>query len=68
MVAGPSMVHASLFCFGITFVNLLPVILLFVVGATVAGYLLYLPCAFMPKLIALLGQYLVYLHTKSSDE
>jgi hypothetical protein len=66
--AETSRINASIFCFGVTFVNLIPVILLLVVGATVAAYLLYLPCAFAPKLVALLGQYLVYLHTKSIDD
>ena len=66
--ATPSRVNANLFCFGVTFVNLIPVFLLLVVGATVSAYLLYLPCAFTPKLVALLGQYMVYLHTKSHDD
>ena len=67
MNAQPSRINASTFCFGVTFVNLIPVILLLVVGVTIAAYLLYLPCAFMPKVVALLGQYLVYLHTGSDE-
>ena len=66
--AQPSRLNASLFCFCITFVTIIPIILLFVVGITVSAYLLYLPCAFTPKFLALIGQYMVYLHTKSSDE
>jgi hypothetical protein len=66
MHAQSSRINASIFCFGVTFVKVIPVILLIVVGVTVAAYLLYLPCAFMPKFVALLGQYLVYLHTKSN--
>ena len=66
--AQPSRINASLFCFGITFVTLIPVLLLLVVGVTISVYLLYLPCAFAPKLVALIGQYMVYLHTQSKDE
>jgi hypothetical protein len=68
MHAQSSRINASIFCFGVTFVKVIPVILLIVVGVTVAAYLLYLPCAFMPKFVALLGQYLVYLHTKSNND
>ena len=66
--ATPSRINASLFCFGVTFVTIIPVILLLIVGVTVAAYLLYLPCVFAPKLVALIGQYLVYLHTSSKDD
>jgi hypothetical protein len=66
--AQPSRLNASLFCFGITFVTIIPVLLLFVVGVTVSAYLLYLPCVFAPKLVALIGQYMVYLHTQSKDD
>jgi hypothetical protein len=68
MNAKESRVNALLFCFGVTFVNLIPVILLVVVGLTSAAYLLYLPCVFVPKFLALVGQYLVYLHAKSKDD
>lgn len=63
-----SRVNALLFCFGVTFVNLIPVLLLLVVGATVAAYLLYLPCVFVPKFLVLVGQYLVYIHAKSKED
>ena len=66
--AQPSRINASLFCFGVTFVTVIPVILLLIVGVTVSVYVLYLPCAFAPKLVALIGQYLVYLHTSSKDD
>jgi hypothetical protein len=66
--ASISRINAHIFCFGVTFVNIIPVLLLLAVGATVAGYILYLPCAFIPKLVALIGQYMVYLHTKSHDD
>jgi hypothetical protein len=66
--ASTSRINAHIFCFGVTFVNIIPVVLLLVVGVTIAAYLLYPPCVFMPKLIALMGQYLVYLHTKSFDD
>jgi hypothetical protein len=68
MHAPASRVNAFIFCFGVTFVNIIPVILLLAVGVTVAAYLLYLPCAVAPKLVALIGQYMVYLHTKSYDD
>ena len=68
MNAKETRVNALLFCFGVTFVNLIPVILLVVVGLTSAAYLLYLPCVFVPKFLALVGQYLVYLHAKSRDD
>ena len=66
--AQPSRVNANLFCFGVTFVNLIPVIMLLVVGSTVSVYLLYLPCSFTPKFVALIGHYLAYLHTNSHDD
>ncbi len=66
--AQPSRINASLFCFGVTFVTVIPVILLLIVGVTVSVYVLYLPCSFAPKLVALIGQYLVYLHTSSKDD
>lgn len=66
MHAKETRVNALLFCFGVTFVNLIPVILLVVVGLTSAAYLLYLPCVFVPKFLAMVGQYLVYLHAKSN--
>jgi hypothetical protein len=55
---------ASLFCFGVTFVNIIPVLLLFVVGVSMAGYALYLPCVLLPKLFALFAQSLTFLHTE----
>jgi hypothetical protein len=66
--APESRVNALLFCFGVTFVNLIPVLLLVAVGTTVAAYLVYLPCVFAPKFFALVGQYMVYLHAKSKDD
>jgi hypothetical protein len=68
VTASPTRINALIFCFGVTFVNVIPVLLLIVVGITVSVYLLYLPCVFIPRLIGLIGQYLVYLHTKSNDD
>ena len=65
--ATTSRINASIFCFGVTFVKLIPIILLLVVGTTVAAYLLYLPCTLAPKFVALISQYLVYLHTNSYE-
>lgn len=65
MHAKDSRVNALLFCFSVTFVQLIPVMLLLAVGVTVAAYFLYLPCIFAPKFVALMGQFLVYLHARS---
>ena len=52
------------FCFGVTFVNLIPVIILIVAGISTALLLLYLPCVFLPKLISLVAQSWVHLHSE----
>jgi hypothetical protein len=59
-----ALLNASLFCFGVTFVNVVPVLILFVVAVTLGGYLFYLPCVLLPKLFALAAQAMVYLHAQ----
>jgi hypothetical protein len=58
------LLSASLFCFGVTFVNIIPVLILFVIAVTMAGYVFYLPCVLLPKAFALLAQSMTYLHTE----
>ena len=64
MLADESLLSASLFCFGVTFVNIIPVLILFVVVVSVIGYVLYIPCILLPKLFALMAQTLTYLHVQ----
>ena len=64
MMGDESLLSASLFCFGVTFVNIIPVLILFVIALSVIGYVVYLPCVLLPKLFALLAQSLAYLHVE----
>ena len=59
-----NLISANLFCFGVTFVNIIPVVMLMLVAVTMAGYVFYMPCVLLPKLFALLAQALLYLHTQ----
>jgi hypothetical protein len=59
---GDSLASANLFCFSITFVTLLPVLILVVLALTSSAYLLYLPCVIIPKLITTGMQALIYTH------
>ena len=63
-----ALLSASLFCFGVTFVNVVPVLILLVVAATLGGYLFYLPCVLLPKLFSLAAQSMVYLHAEVHTE
>ena len=54
--ASPSLVSACNFCFVVTFVNLVPVLVLIVVAVTLATCVLYLPCVLLPKLLPLFKQ------------
>jgi hypothetical protein len=64
MLADEALLSASLFCFGVTFVNVIPVLLLVVVAVTMAAYPFYARCVLLPKLFALMTQALTYLHTE----
>jgi hypothetical protein len=59
-----ALLSASLFCFAVTFVNIVPALILFMVSVTMAGYVFYLPCVLLPKLFALSAQSIVYLHAE----
>jgi hypothetical protein len=62
MLGDEELLSASLFCFGVTFVNIIPVLLLLVVAVTMAGYAFYAPCVLLPKLFTLMAQALTHLH------
>jgi hypothetical protein len=59
-----ALISSSLFCFGVTFVNIVPALVLLLVAVTMAGYVFYLPCVLLPKLFALLAQSMTYLHVE----
>ena len=54
--AGPSLVSAWNFCFTVTFVNLVPVLVLLVVVTVLLTVVIYLPCAILPKLLSLVAE------------
>ena len=57
-----SVIEAMSFCFMITFVNIIPVIVLLVLILTASVYVLYLPCTVIPKFISVMAQALAYTH------
>jgi hypothetical protein len=60
---GPdSLASANLFCFSITFVTLLPVLILAILALSSAAYILYLPCVLIPKLITVSLQAVILVH------
>ena len=55
------------FCFGVTFINIVPVVILIFVMLTVAIYFLYLPLIMMPKVLALSAHSMLHLHEPARD-
>lgn len=62
--AGESLLGAMRFCFAVTFVNLIPVIVLVTLILTSAVYFLYLPCVILPRFLTLALQSLAYTHAR----
>ena len=60
--APDSLTSANLFCFSVTFVTLLPVLILVILALSSAAYLLYLPCVLIPKLITVALQAVILVH------
>ena len=59
-----SLIEASNFCFTISFVSIIPVLLLLYVASSTAVTLLYIPCQFIPKFVSMLAQSIVFMHTE----
>ena len=57
-----SLVSSMFFCFAVTFVNLIPVLVLLVLVITSSVYILYLPCVILPRFLTLALQSLAYIH------
>jgi hypothetical protein len=66
-VASDSLLGAMRFCFLVTFVNLIPVIVLVALALTSSVYLLYLPCILLPRFLTLALQSLAYAHTRNKE-
>ena len=66
-VASDSLLGAMRFCFLVTFVNLIPVIVLVALALTSSVYLLYLPCILLPRFLTLALQSLAYAHTNNKE-
>ena len=62
--ASDSLLSAMRFCFTVTFVNLIPVIVLATLIVTSSAYLLYLPCVIIPRFLTLALQSLAYTHAR----
>jgi hypothetical protein len=67
-VASDSLLGAMRFCFLVTFVNLIPVIVLVALALTSSVYLLYLPCMLLPRFLTLALQSLAYTHTRNKEK
>ena len=59
-----SLLSACSFCFAVTFVNLIPVLVLVLIAITAASSLLYLPCVLLPKFLPLLAESVHLGHTE----
>lgn len=59
---GDSLLGAMNFCFGVTFVNLIPVFVLITLLLTSSVYILYLPCTVIPRFIVVVAQSVAYTH------
>jgi hypothetical protein len=62
--ARDSLLSAMRFCFAVTFVNLIPVIVLVTLILTSSAYVLYLPCVIIPRFLTLALQSLAYSHAR----
>ena len=62
LLATTTALDAHDFCFWITLVNLVPVLILALLALTFAGALIYIPCSLAPKLISLAISSLLHLH------
>lgn len=62
--ARDSLLGAMRFCFAVTFVNLIPVIVLITLILTSSAYMLYLPCVIIPRFLTLALQSLAYTHAR----
>ena len=63
---GDSLISSMDFCFGVTFVNLIPPVILIVVVLSSSVYLLYLPCTVLPRFLTMAAQSVFYTHSVSS--
>jgi hypothetical protein len=67
-VASDSLLGAMRFCFLVTFVNLIPVLVLIALVLTSSVYLLYLPCMLLPRFFTLTLQTLSYTHARNKEK
>jgi hypothetical protein len=58
----PVLASSMNFCLGVTAVNLVPLIVLLMLGASSVLYLAYLPCVMAPRLLAVVAQALAFTH------
>jgi hypothetical protein len=59
-----TLLSANIFCFFVTFTNIVPVLLLGIVALSMVGYILYVPSVVLPKLTTLLLQSVMTLHAE----
>ena len=59
-----NLLSANLFCFFVTFTNVVPVLLLAIVAGSMIGYTLYVPSILLPKLMTVLLQSVITLHAE----
>ena len=54
--ASPSLLSSCNFCFWVTIVNLFPLIMVLMVGLALGSFVVYVPCAVLPKLLPLVAE------------